>query len=514
MTMGTRTGELTDGAAPAGESPWLMLIDGELVPASDSATFESIDPYTEQPLGIAPDAGVADVERAIAAARRAFDETDWSRDHAFRARCLRQLQQALRSRLEEIRELLVREVGSPIWLTRDTILEVAVANVGRLADLAESYPYVTTLPEIDFRGAVSRREVWREPFGVAGALCAYNAPWGMLLDAVAYAAGSGCTTVIKPSELTPISGLYLARLIQEETDFPPGTVNIVTSSVGQRGEVITRSPDVDFISFVGSVPNGRRVAEAAAGTLKQIFLELGGKSPWVVLPGADVAAEAAAAARTICTNAGQGCVARSRLLLPRAEYEAGVQAAKEAMEAVTYGDPRDPDNFMGPVVSKHHQQRILGRIERAVAEGARIVTGGGVPADRPHGFFVEPTLLADVAPGSDIEQEEVFGPVLAVIPYDDVEDALRIANGTVYGLSATVAAASDEEALDFARRLRTGTCGVNGGVWSNSDAPFGGYKQSGIGRKGGVRGFENYLETKVVGIRTDAQPSSLAWGEH
>jgi aldehyde dehydrogenase (NAD+) len=277
--------------------------------------------------------------------------------------------------------------------------------------------------------------------------------------------------------------------------------------------VLTRSGQVDFISFVGSVPNGRRIAEAASGSLKEVFLELGGKSPYVVLPGADVAKEAAEAATIICTNAGQGCVARTRLLLPRNEYEKGVAAAKAAMEALTYGDPRDPTNFMGPVVSKFHQQRILARIQRAVDEGARLVTGGGIPADQPHGFFVQPTLLADVDPDSDIAQEEVFGPVLAVIPYDDPEDALRIANGTVYGLSATVVAGSDQEALEFAKRLRVGTCGVNGGVWSSWDAPFGGYKQSGLGRSGGVRGFENMLETKVIGLRVDRESNSLAWGK-
>jgi aldehyde dehydrogenase (NAD+) len=493
---------------------WRMLIDGEAVPSSNGTTFASINPYDEQPVGYAADASEDDFRRAIAAARRTFDTTDWSRDHAFRARCLRQLQAALRERIEDLRTLLIAEVGSPAWLTRDTILEVAVDNLGTLADLGETYQYETALPEIDFRGAVSQRRVWREPFGVVAALCAYNAPWAMLLDAVGHAAASGNTVVIKPSELTPIAGTVLGRIIREETDFPPGAVNVITSSVGSRGEILTRSEDVDFITFVGSVPNGRKVAEAASGTLKQTFLELGGKSPYVVLPGGDVAKEAAEAARIICTNAGQGCVARSRLLLPREEYEAGVQAARAAMESLTYGDPADPANFMGPVVSRHHQQRILGRIERAVEEGARLVTGGGVPEDQPHGFFVQPTLLADVDPDSDIAQEEVFGPVLAVIPYDDVDGALRIANGTIYGLSATVVGGTDEQALDFARRLRVGTCGVNGGVWSSSDAPFGGYKHSGIGRKGGVRGFENYLETKVIGIRTDTSPTSLAWGEY
>ncbi|MEW1823132.1 aldehyde dehydrogenase family protein [Arthrobacter sp. NPDC080031] len=492
---------------------WRMLIDGKLVPSSDEKRFPSINPYTEQVIEEAADGTEDDFRLAAAAARRAFDHTTWSTDLDFRLRCLRQLADVVEQNIDEIRTLLVAEIGSPRWLTRDTILDVAVQNIREIADLAEAYPWEKVLADRDFRGVVSKRLVWREPFGVVLGLCSYNAPWPQLLGDIAHAAAAGCTIVLKPSELTPLAGTYLGKIILEGTDFPPGTVNIVTSSIGPRAEVLTRSADVDFVTFVGSVPNGRRVAEAASGTIKQVYLELGGKSPWIVLPGVDAAEQAAEAGKTICTNAGQGCVARSRLLVPRESYEEAVRAAKAAMEAVTYGDPSDLNNFMGPVVSKFHQERILARIQRAVDEGARLVTGGGIPQDQEHGYFVEPTLLADVAPGSDIEQEEVFGPVLAIIPYDTVEEALEIANGTVYGLSATVVATTEEEALAFARKVRSGTIGINGGVWSGPDAPFGGYKQSGTGRKGGVRGFENFLETKVVGIPTSKAPESLAWGE-
>jgi len=279
------------------------------------------------------------------------------------------------------------------------------------------------------------------------------------------------------------------------------------------GELITTDPRIDMIAFTGSAANGKRIAEVSAKTLKRLLLELGGKSPYVVLPSADVGREAATAAKLICGNAGQGCVARSRLLLPRDRYDEGVAAAAEAMRKVTLGDPRNPDNFMGPLVSKHHRERVLQLIERALAEGNRLVHGGRTPPQFRKGYYVEPTLFADVKPDDTIAQEEVFGPVLAAIAYDGVDDALAIANNSRYGLSATVVAATDDEALEFAAKLRTGTVSVNGGVWMNLDVPFGGYKDSGIGRQFGNQCFDTYLETKVIAMPSGKKAQSLAWGE-
>ncbi|MEW6599285.1 MAG: aldehyde dehydrogenase family protein [Pseudomonadota bacterium] len=489
-----------------------MLIGGELRAATNGATFPNINPFTEEVIGVTADGTREDFLMGIAAARRAFDDTDWSVNASFRARCLRQLHDALIRRIDRIRPLLVTEVGTAVWLTRDTLLDVPIARLLDYARIAETYPYEVEIDELDFRGAASRRWVRREAIGVAAIIVPWNGPWGASLGKIGAALAAGDTVVLKPSPDAPWAGSILGAA-SLETDLPPGVLNVVTSADNLMGEVLTTDPRIDFIGFTGSAANGRRVAEVAARDMKRVLLELGGKSAYVVLPSADVEREAATAARLICGNAGQGCVARSRLLLPRDRYEAGVAAAARAMAEVKVGDPSDPSNFMGPLISAHHRDRVMSYIEKAKAEGARLVHGGGRPAHLPRGYFVEPTLFADVKRGDTIAQEEIFGPVLAAIAYDDVEDALSIANDSIYGLSATVAAATDDEALAFARRLRTGTVGVNGGVWMHMDAPFGGYKQSGVGRQFGVQGFETFLETKLMAAPSGKPAKSLAWGE-
>lgn len=499
--------------ANPGIAEWQMYIDGDLVPASSGATFDNIDPATEEVIGVTADGTAEDFRRAIAAARRAFDETKWSTDAAFRAHCLRQLYEALDRHREEIRPLLVSEVGTCVWLTRDTLLDVPIDLVARYSKIATEYPYVTELPELDFRGVVSRRLQRKEPMGVAGIIVPWNGPWGCILGMGGPALAAGNTVVVKPSPDAPWAATIVGRLAATETDLPPGVLNVVTSSDNLLGELITTDPRVDFVGFTGSAVNGRRVAEVGAKSLKRLLLELGGKSAHVILESANVAGQAATAAKMICANAGQGCVARSRLLVPRSRYEEGVAAAQASMRAVTLGDPRDPNNFMGPLSSAHHRRRVLSYIERARAQGNRLVHGGRIPPKLLRGYYLEPTLFADVNPNDTIAQEEIFGPVLAVIPYDGPKDALAIANNSMYGLSASVAAGTDEEALEFAARLRVGTVSVNGGNWMHMDAPFGGYKQSGIGRQWGEQGLEPYLETKVLAVPAHKASSTLAWGE-
>ena len=492
---------------------WRMLIDGELTPSSSGAVFDNINPATDELIGVNADGTREDFERAVAAARRAFDTTEWSRDNAFRAKCIRQLQAALERHAAEIRPLLVAEVGTPIWLTRDTLFDVPVQKLEHYAWLAETFAFDDELPDIDFRGVVSKRRIRYEAMGVVAGIIPWNGPWGSGLGKIGPALASGSTIILKPSPDAPWMATILGKLVAEETDIPAGVVNIVTAKDNYAGEVLTRDPRVDMVAFTGSAPNGRRVAEAASHTLKRMLLELGGKSAFVVLESADVAAQAALAAKTICANAGQGCVARSRLLLPRARYEEGIAAAKAAMDAVTFGDPLDPNNFMGPLNSKHHRERVLGYIRKAQEEGNRLVRGGRIPEALQAGCFVEPTLFADVKPNDTIAQEEIFGPVLAVIPYETEAEALEIANNSIYGLSAQVAAATNEEAYEFAKKIRTGTVSVNGGTWMHMDVPFGGFKQSGIGRQYGRQGFEEYLEIKVLGIPSGEKSKSLAWGE-
>jgi aldehyde dehydrogenase (NAD+) len=303
--------------------------------------------------------------------------------------------------------------------------------------------------------------------------------------------------IIKPAPDTPWNATRLGRLIADKTDIPAGVVNVVTSSDHLVGEELTISPDVDMISFTGSTAVGRRIMEKGAATLKKVFLELGGKSAMLVCDDADFASVVPGGAM-VCVHAGQGCAMQSRMLLPRSRYDEGVELVSTAMAGVNYGDPTRDDVLMGPVISAKQRERILGYIQKGQEEGAKLLVGGGRPAQLPKGWFVEPTLFVDVDNSMTIAQEEIFGPVLVVIPYEDDDDAVRIANESSYGLSGGVFSASEERATSIARRIRTGSIGVNGGLWYGADSPYGGYKASGIGRQCGTEGFEQYLETKAI----------------
>jgi aldehyde dehydrogenase (NAD+) len=317
------------------------------------------------------------------------------------------------------------------------------------------------------------------------------------INKIAQVLATGNTTVLKPAPDTPWNATRLGRLVAERTDIPAGVFNVVTSSDHLLGEELTLSPLVDMISFTGSTAVGKRITEKGAASLKRVFLELGGKSAMVVLDDADFASVVPGASM-VCIHGGQGCAIQTRLLLPRSRYDEGVEMVAAAMAAMPYGDPSSPDVFMGPLISAKQRDRVLGYIETGQQEGAKLLVGGGRPAHLPKGWFVEPTLFVDVDNAMTIAQEEIFGPVLCVIPYDDDDDAVRIANDSGYGLSGGVYSASEARATAIARRVRTGSIGVNGGLWYGADSPYGGYKASGIGRQNGLEGFEQYLETKAV----------------
>jgi aldehyde dehydrogenase (NAD+) len=309
---------------------------------------------------------------------------------------------------------------------------------------------------------------------------------------------AGNTAVLKAAPDTPWSASWIGRMAAEETELPPGVLNVVTArDPAEVGDVLTGDPRVDLVSFTGSTAVGRHIMQRCAATLKRVFLELGGKSANLVLDDADFAKVLPGTAM-VCMHAGQGCAITTRLLLPRSRYAEGIGILEQAWRNVPYGDPTQPSNLMGPLVSARQRERVLGYIEQGKAEGARLLVGGGRPKHLPKGWFVEPTLFVDVDPRSTIAQEEIFGPVLCVIPYTDEDDAVRIANDSRYGLSGAVASASLERAMGVARRIRTGTVGVNGGMWFAPDSPFGGCKQSGIGREHGIEGFEEYLQTKTI----------------
>ena len=476
----------------------VLLLDGKLVAASGGGTFETLNPATEEVLGSAADGTAADMDAAIGAARAAFDTTDWSRDHAFRARCLRQLRDALQAHGDELRELTIAEVGAPRFLTKGAQLDSPVADLGWVADLAESYAWKTDLGAARPMSVPSHRWALREPVGVVGAITPWNFPHQITLAKLGPALASGCTVVLKPPPDTPWCAAYVARVAAEETDLPPGVLNVVTSSDHQLGAILSTDARVDLVSFTGSTATGRQVMASAASTLKKVFLELGGKSAFIVLDDADLAAACGMAAFMACTHAGQGCAITTRLLVPRSKYDEAVEATAATMAMLGNGDPQDPGTVCGPVISARQRDRVEHYLRLAIDEGGAFATGGGRPADRDKGFWIEPTVITGLDNTARVAREEIFGPVLVAIPFDEDADAVAIANDSPYGLSGAVYSADPDRAWAVAERVRTGTMSVNGGVWYGGDVPFGGYKQSGIGRESGVQGFEEYLETKTI----------------
>jgi len=476
----------------------LLLIDGRLVPAADDGWFENVNPATEEVIGVTADATDADMDHAIGGARRAFDQTTWAADPAFRVRCLRQLQEALVRHADELRAVVVAEGGSPVALTYGPQLDAPVQGLGWVADLAEHYAWETDLGAAEPMGIPSHRYQRREPAGVVGAITPWNFPVQIMLAKVGPALAAGCTVVLKPAPDTPWSATMLGRIAAEETDLPAGVLNVVTGSRHELGHQLSADPRVDMVSFTGSTATGRSVMRAGAENIKKVFLELGGKSALLALDDADLKTVTANAAFQVTAHAGQGCAILSRLVLPRDRYEEGVELMVETLRSWPYGDPTDPNMLMGPLISERQRQRVLGYIATGIAEGATLALGGGVPEHLPRGYYVEPTILTDVAPDATVAQEEIFGPVLVVLAHDGDDHAIDIANNSAYGLSGGVVSASTERARRVAERVRTGTISVNGGMYYGADVPFGGYRQSGIGRESGLAGFEEYLEIKTI----------------
>ncbi|MCK0516773.1 aldehyde dehydrogenase family protein [Williamsia sp. DF01-3] len=478
-----------------------MLINGSLSEAASGARYDNINPATEEVIGTTADASAADMDRAIAAARTAFDTTDWSTNHSFRQHCLEQLHTALNEEKEQLRAELVAEAGTPVSVTYLAQLEWPLADAfAHPAQLISEFPWERDLPVTELFGGTNNRRVHKEAVGVVAAITPWNFPFEVAANKIAPALATGNTVVLKPAPDTPWSATRIGRLVAEKTDIPDGVLNVVTTSDNSVAQQLLTDPRVDLVSFTGSTGVGRLVAELGAPTLKRTFLELGGKSAIVVLDDADFE-PAVQMSMVAAMHAGQGCALPSRLLVPRNRYDEAVELATAVFGSIAYGDPTNPGTFSGPQANKKQHERVLGYIEKGKQEGARVTVGGQRPPELERGYFVQPTVFADVDNSMAIAQEEIFGPVLAVIGFDDDDDAIRIANDSAYGLSGYLFGTSPERLDKVTRGIRTGSLNVNGAMFYGPDAPFGGYKQSGYGRQGGIEGFEQYLQTKSVGFR-------------
>jgi aldehyde dehydrogenase (NAD+) len=464
-----------------------LYIGGQWVDPAGSETIDVVNSTTEDVIGRIPQGTPEDVDKAVAAAREAFET--WSQTSLKeRADVMRQISGALAARSEEIAALISQELGMPLRLSVQIQAGLPTMSFGSMPDLLE---------QVTWEEEVGNSQIVREPVGVVGAITPWNYPLHQIAAKVAPALAVGCTVVLKPSEVVPLNAFVLAE-IMDEIGLPAGVFNLVTGTGPVVGEAIASHPGIDMVSFTGSTRAGKRVSELASQSVKPVALELGGKSPNVILDDADLETAVTDGVAKCYLNSGQTCSALTRMLVPRSKLEQAEQIAAAVAGATKVGDPFEEDTRLGPLVSETQRERVRGYIEKGVAEGAKLVAGGAeAPEGLDRGYFVQPTVFSNVSTDMTIAQEEIFGPVLAIMPYDDEEDAVRIANDTVYGLAGGVWSGDEERAKRVARRIRTGQIEINGGVF-NPLAPFGGYKQSGHGRELGRFALEEFLQVKSL----------------
>jgi acyl-CoA reductase-like NAD-dependent aldehyde dehydrogenase len=473
-----------------------IVIGGQLVdPLGDGGdspgTIDVISPHTEQVIGRVPHASRADVDRAVAEARRAFDEGPWPRTPLDeRIAVVTRIKDAVAARHEEIARLISSQNGSPLsWSIMGQALG-AVMVWDAAIRVARDFTYEERRP-----GVLWPLVVRREPVGVVAAVIPWNVPQFTAAAKLAPALLAGCTAILKPSPEAPLDAYVLAE-IAREAGLPDGVLSVLPAD-REVSEYLVGHPGIDKVSFTGSVAAGKRVMEVAARNLTRVTLELGGKSAAIILPDADLAATVAGLVPSAWMNNGQACVAQTRILAPRSRYDEIAEAFASAASALVTGDPLDPATQVGPLVARRQRQRSLDYIALGQAEGAKVLTGGGRPSAQPTGWYVEPTLFGDVSNTMRIAREEIFGPVICLLPYDDEPDAIRIANDSDYGLSGSVWAADVEHGIDIARQIRTGTYSVNTFALDML-GPFGGYKHSGLGREFGPEGYSEFLEHKMI----------------
>jgi aldehyde dehydrogenase (NAD+) len=464
-----------------------IFIAGEWVEPEGGETLEVTNSTTEETMGTIVACTAADADRAVLAAREAFDS--WSQtSREERAGYLAAISAGLGERMEEIGATISQELGMPLTLSKMIQAGLPIGQFGAMPGLME---------EVAWEEEIGNSRVLREPVGVLGAITPWNYPLNQIACKVAPALAAGCTVVLKPSEIVPLNAFILAEVI-EAAELPAGVFNLVTGTGPVVGEAIAGHPGVDMVSFTGSTRAGRRVSELASATVKPVAMELGGKSPNVILDDADLSRAIPDGVGKCYLNSGQTCSALTRMLVPREKLAEAEEIAAQAAESFTPGDPFDENTRLGPLVSETQRERVRAYIQKGEAEGARLLTGGATaPEGLERGYFVRPTVFSDVTPEMTIAQEEIFGPVLAIQPYEDEDDAVRIANDSVYGLAGGVWSADQDRAIGVARRIRTGQIEINGGAF-NPLAPFGGYKQSGHGRENGRYAIEELLQVKSL----------------
>jgi aldehyde dehydrogenase (NAD+) len=479
-----------------------LYIDGVIRGATGAKTYDNISPWTGEVVGKAADASPDDVNAAIVAARRAFDTTNWSTQHDFRFKLVSKYTGLLAANREKFVEIVRHEAGSALGAAFGAQVDGALNGAKALLEVFPSIQWQEDRGRRRDYGFDTERTVVHEAIGVAGAITPWNVPLYVNVGKVVAALLAGCTVILKPAPDTPATAAFMGELAMQ-AGFAPGVLNVITSSDPvTAGEMLVTDPRVDLITFTGSTAVGKRIMEKGAPTLKRVFLELGGKSANIILD--DAPDFATTVARSIVIfHAGQGCAIPTRLLVPKSRYAEAVKALEMGYAgfANKWGDFNDPTQVMGPVISKRQLERVMGYIELGKKEGARLLAGGNVRTDKGGGFFIEPTCFVDVRNNMRIAQEEIFGPVLVVIPFEDDEDAIRIANDSEYGLGGSVISADKARAMRVALRVRAGAVSVNGGMSIIGDLPFGGYKRSGVGREWGREGIEEYLETKAIGVR-------------
>ncbi|MEZ5223739.1 MAG: aldehyde dehydrogenase family protein [Ilumatobacteraceae bacterium] len=472
--------------APATANAAKFYIDGRWVEPDSPERLDVINPATEEPIATIALGSERDVDAAIAAAAQAFPSFSKTTVKE-RVELLNNVVGNLQAHSEEMAATISAEMGAPTWLAQ---LAQAPAGLGHFATTA------AVLENFEFEESLGTTLLRREPVGVVAMITPWNWPLNQVACKVAPALAAGCTMVLKPSEVAPLSGLLLAKIL-DESGVPPGVFNLVNGDGATVGARLSSHPSVDMVSFTGSTRAGVEVARAAAPTVKRVAQELGGKSANIILDDANLEEVIARDVNGMCVNSGQSCNAGTRMLVPADRLDDASEVARQAMEAVKVDSPDAEGSFMGPVASEAHWNRVQSMIQQGIDEGATLVTGGvGRPEGLDKGFFVKPTLFSDVDNTMTIAREEIFGPVLVLIPYEDVDDAIRIANDSAYGLAGYVSGSHDR-ALDVARQIRTGNMHVNGAP-PDFNAPFGGYKQSGNGREWGRLGLEEFLETKAI----------------